>query len=67
MKLNNEITVAVGSIRPVEKVRRFAGVYETLFAGQIASIETIDLRYEDGIAVRHKTSMNDALISMQTR
>lgn len=67
MKFNNEITVAVGSIRPVEKVRRFAGVYESLFAGQIAAIEALDLRYEDGIAVRHKSSMNDALISMQTR
>mgnify|MGYP003624193623 CR=1 FL=1 len=67
MKFNNEIYVAVGSIRPVEKVRRFAGVYETLFAGQIAAIEAFDLRYEDGIAVRHKSPTTDALISMQTR
>lgn len=54
MQLSNEITVAVGSIQPVKKVRRFAGVYEALFARQIDAIESFDLRYEDGIAVKHK-------------
>ena len=67
MQINNGITVTVGSIRPVDKIRRFARIYESLFAGQIASIEGFDLRYEDGIAVNHKSAMNDTLLSMQAQ
>ncbi len=65
MQLSNEIEIAVGSIQPVKRVRRFAVVFETLFAGQIESIESFDLRYEDGIAVKHKAPINDVLVSMQ--
>jgi len=65
MQLGNEIEVAVGSRQAVERVRRFAAVYESLFAGEINSIESFDLRYEDGIAVKHKPSMDDVLVSMQ--
>ena len=65
MQLSNETKVAVGSIQAVSRLRRFAAVYESLFANQIESIEGFDLRYEDGIAVKHKTSINDALLSMQ--
>jgi len=65
LQLNNKVEVAVGSIQPVERLRRFAAVYERLFAADIENIESFDLRYEDGIAVKHKTSINDALLSMQ--
>ncbi len=65
MLISNEVEVAVGSIQAVERVRRFAAVYESLFAKQIESIESFDLRYEDGIAVKHKSSVNDVLVSMQ--
>jgi cell division protein FtsQ len=65
LQLNNDVEVAVGSIQPVERLRRFASVYEGLFAADIENIERFDLRYEDGIAVKHKTSANDALLSMQ--
>ncbi len=65
MQISNEIAVSVGSIQAVERVRRFAAVYEALFAEQIESIESFDLRYEDGIAVKHKSSSNDVLVSMQ--
>lgn len=65
MRLSNEIKVAIGSAQVVERLRRFANVFEVLFAGQIESIESFDLRYEDGIAVKHKTLMTDALLSMQ--
>jgi len=65
MQLGNEIEVAVGSIKAVERVRRIAVVYVSLFAREIDSIASFDLRYEDGIAVKHKSSMNDVLVSMQ--
>lgn len=65
MQLSNQTKVAIGSIEAVERLRRFADVYEVLFADQIESIEGFDLRYEDGIAVKHKASINDALLSMQ--
>ncbi|PCJ40669.1 MAG: hypothetical protein COA71_10530 [SAR86 cluster bacterium] len=65
MQLSNDTHVAIGSIKAVERLRRFAAVYEVLFASQIESIEGFDLRYEDGIAVKHKILMNDALLSMQ--
>lgn len=65
MQLSNETNVAIGSIQAVERLRRFAAVYEVLFADQIESIEGFDLRYVDGIAVKHKASINDAFLSMQ--
>ncbi len=65
MQISNEIKVVVGSIQAVERVRRFAAIYESLFARQIENIESFDLRYEDGIAVKHKSSISDVLVSMQ--
>lgn len=66
MRISNEVEVAIGSIQAVERVRRFAAVYEALFEKQIENIESFDLRYEDGIAVKHKSSINnDVLVSMQ--
>lgn len=66
MTLTNGADVKVGSIRPTEKVRRFASIYQDVFAGQSSAIGAFDLRYEDGIAIRPRTAVNsDVLVSMQ--
>ena len=65
IQLSNETKVVVGSIQAVGRLRRFVAVYEVLFADQIESISGFDLRYEDGIAVKHKDLINDALLSMR--
>jgi cell division protein FtsQ len=65
LSLLNEVTLSVGSINPVQRVRRFARIYDSFFAAQMAGIERFDLRYEDGIAVSYKTpATSDALVSM---
>ncbi len=66
VNLLNEVTLSVGSINPVQRVRRFARVYDGLFAAQMTDIERFDLRYEDGIAVAYKTvATSDVLVSLQ--
>lgn len=65
MILSNDISLSVGSISPVQRVRRFARVYDSAFAGRINEIERFDLRYEDGIAVAFKEPGATSLISMQ--
>lgn len=65
LQLSNETKIDVGSIQAIARLRRFAEVYDGLFADQIESIEGFDLRYEDGIAVKHKTTNKDVLVSMQ--
>jgi len=66
VKLINGVTLSVGSISPVMRVRRFARIYDTVFAAHMADIERFDLRYEDGIAVAYKTAAtNEALVLMQ--
>ncbi|MAY02283.1 MAG: hypothetical protein CMQ38_04805 [Gammaproteobacteria bacterium] len=66
MQLSNEVTITVGSINPVARIRRFVRVYDELFGSQIAGIEGFDLRYEDGIAVRPKAQADTSLISMNS-
>jgi cell division protein FtsQ len=65
MTLTNNISLSVGSISPVQRVRRFARVYDSVFAERINEIERFDLRYEDGIAVAYKAPGSETLISMQ--
>jgi cell division protein FtsQ len=52
--LNNGITVAVGRGDPRARIGRFARVFPQVLAGQVRYIESIDLRYTNGLAVAWK-------------
>jgi len=52
MTLGNGLHINVGRDRELEKLRRFTRVMDNIFMGQLPAIHTVDLRYNNGIAVR---------------
>jgi cell division protein FtsQ len=54
MTLQNGVELKLGKAHFAERVARFLAVYSKVLAGRIHRIETIDLRYINGFAVRWK-------------
>lgn len=54
LKLSNEITLFLGRDDPLIRVQRFAASYSQIIASRAAPIQTVDLRYTNGMAVVFK-------------
>lgn len=54
LKLSNDITLFLGRDDPLIRVQRFAASYSQIIASRAASIQTVDLRYTNGMAVVFK-------------
>ncbi|PCJ20228.1 MAG: hypothetical protein COB04_04790 [Gammaproteobacteria bacterium] len=54
VQLNNDATVSVDRNRSLEKLRRFVAFYNAELKQKNESIERIDLRYDNGIAISWK-------------
>ena len=52
--LANGLTIIVGRKDVAARLKRFAAVYKSRLAGVAQPIESVDLRYSDGFAVRFK-------------
>ncbi len=50
--LNNGMTVILGQKNSLERLQRFVRVYPKLFANAPQTVEYVDLRYSNGIAVK---------------
>ena len=55
LTLNESIQVAVGRIEVVERFQRFINFYEGQLVSQTANISSVDLRYDNGIAIRNSS------------
>ena len=62
--LNNEITIIAGREKVLEKIQRFARIYDGQLRSEIEQIGAIDLRYENGFAVKKKESELDGVASI---
>jgi cell division protein FtsQ len=54
LELANGLTIIAGRKDVTERLKRFAAVYKSRLAGVAPPIESVDLRYSDGFAVRFK-------------
>jgi cell division protein FtsQ len=54
LELANGLTIIAGRKDVTERLKRFAAVYKSRLAGIAQPIESVDLRYSDGFAVRFK-------------
>jgi cell division protein FtsQ len=52
--LNNDVKLLLGRAASESRLARFSSVYEQVLAPRIAKIESVDLRYTNGFAVRWK-------------
>lgn len=57
IRLNNGMLLILGSEDVPQRLERFIKVYPELFAHQTNSVEYIDLRYPNGLAVQWKNSI----------
>lgn len=62
-RLDSGVEVKVGKNRVMEKMRRFAGFVDRHFRERLALVETIDLRYSNGIAVRER-ELEEEVVSL---
>ena len=53
LSLNEDMRVVAGRSDVIEKVERFVGFYAAQSATQTAGIESVDLRYSNGMAIKN--------------
>ncbi len=56
LQLDNGIVVIVGKVDPLQHLQRFAQVYPQVVGASAAAINSVDLRYASGVAVRFKNA-----------
>ncbi|GBE11053.1 cell division protein FtsQ [bacterium BMS3Bbin12] len=56
MELAGGLRIRLGRGHPTRRLKRFLSVYPVAFAGRVHDIQTVDLRYTNGFAVRWKPS-----------
>jgi cell division protein FtsQ len=56
VRLDNDLRLSLGKVVDYERLERFLSVYRNLLAEKIARVDSIDLRYTNGFAVRWKKS-----------
>ncbi len=59
--LNNDVRMTLGSNNVLERMQRFVTLYERYLFNDFSLIETVDLRYNHGIAIRKKPAMPDGV------
>ena len=52
LMLSNGLKVVVGRDQVMEKMRRFLRIYDAVLAEELARVESVDVRYNNGVAVR---------------
>lgn len=62
--LANGVVVNVGKTEVMERMRRLVGFVDPLFIEQMVAIESIDLRYASGIAVKNKSINAEEVVSL---
>ena len=60
IQFDNGIEIELGKEQLRERLMRFVAVYPNVLAARIGEIETVDLRYVNGFAVRWKTTPSTA-------
>lgn len=58
LRLNNGLTILAGKIEPLSRLQRFAKAYPQLINEKLASIQSVDLRYVHGAAIRYKNQID---------
>ncbi len=59
--LNNDVRMTLGSNDVLERMQRFVTLYERYLFNDFSLIETVDLRYNHGIAIRKKPGLPDGV------
>lgn len=54
LDLGNGLTLHLGRMKVHERLQRFLKIYQQIIAGQLEKIESVDMRYTNGFAVRWK-------------
>ena len=62
--LGNGVLVNIGKADVMTRMRRLVGFLEPFFMEQMASVESIDLRYTSGIAVKNKSITSEEVVSL---
>lgn len=62
--LDNEVVVHVGKNDLMEKMRRFVTLVDSRFINQMALIESIDLRYANGVSVSRRPIESEEVVSL---
>jgi cell division protein FtsQ len=52
--INNGVKIYLGKVDPLMRLRRFAKTYPDEFSDKLSNLESVDLRYPQGIAIRWK-------------
>lgn len=61
LELSDGVVVVVGRKDIRERLRRFLDIYDSRIRNDIALIEKVDLRYSNGLAVKHATQAIDGV------
>ena len=64
IELKNGVKIIVGSDRMAEKMFRLSGFLKKGVIEQMVEIESIDLRYTNGIAIKQKNVDTEAMVSL---
>jgi len=59
--LNKDVRMMLGSSEVLDRMKRFVTLYERYLFNDFSLIETVDLRYNHGIAIRKKPAMPDGV------
>jgi cell division protein FtsQ len=54
LELSNGITLLLGRVDPLVRLQRFVAVYDQVIAAKAGNVNTVDLRYANGMAVSFK-------------
>lgn len=61
--LNNGLAVSIGRDQVMEKMKRFLRVYDSQLQPRLAEIESVDVRYNNGVAVQWHDPVPESLIT----
>jgi cell division protein FtsQ len=64
IELGNGIKINVGKTNVMEKMRRLVGFIDSYLNEQIVNIESIDLRYSNGISIKKRENSSEEVVSL---
>lgn len=54
VQLENGLQIYIGKVDPLQRINRFVAIYQQTLSEKIDTVQSVDLRYANGIAVRFK-------------
>lgn len=54
VQLENGLVIYVGRVDPLQRIQRFVAIYKQALETKVATVQSVDLRYANGVAVRFK-------------